>query len=214
MAGRFELYNSALTFAGTSILAREDETTAQGNACRALFNQQYEMTLSEVPWNFAYRNSALVAVTEEQAPAGVDHRYLYHRPPGYIRLWWRDPEPVAGRRPVTRPPDLLEQGLYLRGSRDGQCCEHIFRAPLSAAPPRFIHVLELRLAHALSYRFPKPGKTQELRNLLTTTREEAYIIERAAQREQQQDQVEQGRDFAYYGGGYYDTDRQYGGFYP
>ena len=213
MATRIAVFNSALNWAGTSILAREDEATAQGNACRAIFNEQFEMTLSEVPWNFAYRNSALDAVAEADVPAGVNGKYLYHKPAGFIRLWWRDPEPVAGRRPVVRAPDLLEEGLYLRGSRDGQCCEHIFRASLATAPPRFVHVLVLRMAHALSFRFPKQGKTAELRNELATQREEAYIMERAQQRERQQDPVEQGRDFAYYGGGYYDTDRQYGGFY-
>ena len=68
MATRIEVFNSALNWAGTSILARENETTAQGNACRAIFNQQFEMALSEVPWNFAYRNSALVAVEESDVP--------------------------------------------------------------------------------------------------------------------------------------------------
>ena len=200
------VFNAALGTAGVELVQRTDDNSARAIHLRGAFDSEYNMTLSEIPWNFARRDAVLVAVAPEDAPAGVECDGLFLKPDGFVRLWWE----IVVHQSWRRRQNVREEGEFLRSleyAATVATVAYIGRVRITGVSPRFTNILRLRLARSLSLQFPKGRSYLGIDQLLTEELDKAFAMEVS---EAQTDEKPPRRTTA---GNIFDVDRESGSGY-
>ena len=182
------VFNASLSMAGVELLQKVNDNSAQSIHLLSVFDVEYDMALSEIPWNFAYMERSLVAVPEDDVPPDIEGEDLYWKPDDFVRMWW-EVALTDTDDDINAEATVREEGGYLRGlypaQRSGSTPKLVYirRVRLPEATPRFRNILQLRLARSLTLQYPKRGSFAQMNHLLMTEKNDTFAMEVAQRQE-------------------------------